>query len=115
MFTYDGFEIEVERPVEEVVILKLSGEIDLYTSFSLMESVAAVVAERPELLAVDLSGVEFMDGAGVKVLESAARHIDARHTRFTVICPSRATAYGTFCSWSACIARPTCTSRRKRR
>jgi anti-anti-sigma factor len=87
MFTCDDFEIEVQRPAEEVVVLKLSGEVDLCTSFSLMETVGAAVAERPQLLAVDLSGVEFMDGAGVKVLESAARHIDARHTRFTVICP----------------------------
>jgi len=85
---YDDFEIETQRPSEEVVVLKLSGEVDLCTSFSLMESVADVVAERPEMIAVDLSGVKFMDGAGVEVLESAARHIDARHTRFTVICPS---------------------------
>jgi anti-anti-sigma factor len=88
MFTYDDFEIDVQRPAAEVVVLKLSGEVDLCTSFSLMESVAAVVAERPELIAVDLSGVEFMDGAGVRVLESAARQIDARRTRLAVICPS---------------------------
>jgi anti-anti-sigma factor len=88
MFTYDDFEIEVQRPADEVVVLKLSGEVDVCTSFSLMETVAVAVAERPELLAVDLSGVEFMDGAGLKVLESAARHVDARHTRFIVICPS---------------------------
>ncbi len=88
MFTNDDFEIEVQRPAEAVVVLKPRGEVDLCTSFALMESVAAAVAERPALLAVDLSGVELMDGSGVKVLESAARHIDARHTRFTVICPS---------------------------
>ena len=29
-----------------------------------------------------------MDGAGVQVLETVARHVDARRTRFTVICPS---------------------------
>ena len=88
MFTGDDFEIEIQRPAAEVVVLKLRGEVDLCTSFALMESVSAVVAQRPELIAVDLSELEFMDGAGVKVLESAARHIDARHTRFAVICPS---------------------------
>jgi len=87
MCTYDDIEIEVQRPAEEVIILKLSGEVDLCSSFPLMDSVAAAVGERPALLAVDLTGVLFMDGAGVKVLESAARHIDAGRTRFTVICP----------------------------
>ena len=51
MSTYDDFEIEVQRPADKVIVLKLSGEVDLCTCFSLMESVAAVVAEGPELLA----------------------------------------------------------------
>jgi anti-anti-sigma factor len=88
MCTYDDFEIEVERPGEAVILLKLSGRLGLCASFSLMESITTAIGERPALIAVDLSGVRAMDGTVVKVLENAALHIDARRTRFAVICPS---------------------------
>lgn len=88
VLTSHDLEIEVQRPAAGFVVLRISGGVDLCTSFSLMESLAAAVGERPALLAVDLSEASFMDEAGVKVLESTARHIDARHTRLAVICPS---------------------------
>jgi anti-anti-sigma factor len=89
MCSYDDFEIEVQRPAAGVVLLKLSGKLGLCASFSLMESITSAIGEGPALIAADLSGVRAIESTGVKVLENAARHIDAKRTRFAVICSSR--------------------------
>ncbi len=83
----DGLEITALRPAPSVVLLSLSGEIDLLTSFRLMDAISEAYAEGPALLAVDLSGVRFLDAAGLRVLTLSARHIEEARTRFAVICP----------------------------
>ena len=93
MCSYDDFEIEVQRPAEGVILLKLNGRLGLCASFSLMESITTAIGEGPALIAADLSGVRAIEGTGIKVLENAARHIDARRTRFAVICPSGTEAW----------------------
>ena len=85
MDPHDHFQIEVLHPAPEVVLITLRGEVDLWTSFPLMEAIAAAVGEGPELIAVDLSQVRCMDEAGLRVLENGARH--TLTGRFAVICP----------------------------
>ena len=83
----DGLEIVALRPAPGVVLLSLSGEIDLLTNFRLMDAVSEAYAEGPALLAVDLTEVRFLDAAGLRVLTTSARHIEEARTRFAVICP----------------------------
>lgn len=71
-----------------MVLVKLSSELDVCTSFSLMESIADAITERPALIAVDLGDALFTVRPGVDVPENAAHHMDARRTRFAVICLS---------------------------
>ena len=81
-------EIVTERPFPKVVLLRVTGEVDLWTSFPLMESIIAAHAEHPELIAVDLSGVPFLDAAGLGTLEEGARLLEDGGVHFAVICPS---------------------------
>ena len=83
----DELEITVLRPAPKVVLLSLSGEIDLLTSFRLMDAISEAFAEGLALLVVDLSEVRFLDAAGLRVLKVGARHIEEARTRFAVICP----------------------------
>ena len=83
----DGLEITVLRPAPRAVLLSLTGEIDLLTSFRLMDAISEAFAEGLALLAVDLSEVRFLDAAGLRVLTVSARHIQEARTRFAVICP----------------------------
>jgi anti-anti-sigma factor len=84
----DGLEIEVRRPAQRVVLLTLAGEIDLWTSFPLMEAILDSVHEHPALIAVDLSDAWFTDAAGPQVLLEGARRIGDGRTRFALICPA---------------------------
>lgn len=56
-------------------------------SLRLMESIVAAFGERPEVIAVDLSGLRYMDSAGLRVLVRGGRHIEDAGTRFAVILP----------------------------
>ena len=87
-YNYDGFEIETERPAKGVLLLNLKGEVDVCTSFGLMESIVEAFRERPEVIAVDLSGLQYMDSAGLRVLLQSARHIEDGGVRFAVILPA---------------------------
>ena len=84
----DVLEIEVLRPAPTVIVLGLTGEIDMLTSFRLMDAITEAFAEGPALLAVDLSGVRFMDVAGLRVLTLGGPLVEeGQRTRFAVICP----------------------------
>ncbi len=83
-----GSEIDVQRPASGVILLALRGEVDLWTSLQLMESIIDAFHEHPELIAVDLRDVLSMDAAGLGVLAKGARHIEDGRVRFAVICPS---------------------------
>ncbi|MGH2710404.1 MAG: STAS domain-containing protein [Actinomycetota bacterium] len=51
-----------------VSVVAIKGEVDLYTAPSLKERIADLVSGGKSKLAVDLSGVEFMDSTGLGVL-----------------------------------------------
>jgi anti-sigma B factor antagonist len=55
-------------PVDDAVVLSVSGEIDLITAPQLGESINAAMAQEPPTLVVDLSEVDFLTSAGMAVL-----------------------------------------------
>jgi anti-sigma B factor antagonist len=87
-YDYEGFEIETRRPAPNVRVLAVRGEVDVYTSLGLMDSVIEVYRERPEVIALDLTDLRFMDSAGLQVLLQSARHIEEGGVRFAVVLPS---------------------------
>jgi anti-anti-sigma factor len=62
-------------------IVIVSGELDISNAASLEATVAAITAERPERLIFDLSGLRFMDSAGIAVLIGAAAKVKAVQLR----------------------------------
>ena len=58
-------------------IITLSGELDIAGAGSLENTVAAITAEGPVRLIFDLSGLQFIDSAGIAVLVSATKNVDA--------------------------------------
>jgi anti-sigma B factor antagonist len=55
-----------------IAVLTVGGEIDLVTAPALEEAISGVVATGPAALVVDLSAVDFLASAGLKLL--AATH-----------------------------------------
>jgi stage II sporulation protein AA (anti-sigma F factor antagonist) len=84
-------ELNGEQPAEVVIttevdpagttIVTVSGELDISTTSSLEAAIASITSERPERLIFDLSGLRFMDSAGIAVLLGAAAKIRTVHLR----------------------------------
>jgi anti-sigma B factor antagonist len=64
-----------------VPIITVSGELDTSNAASLEAAIAATAAEHPERLVFDLSGLRFMDSAGIAVLVGVAATVNAVQLR----------------------------------
>jgi anti-sigma B factor antagonist len=65
-------EIETRTDPGGAPVIAVSGELDMSNAGKLEEIVDAAVAAKPDRLVFDLSGLRFMDSAGIAVLLGAA-------------------------------------------
>lgn len=70
--------------------VQVSGEVDLATVDPLAEALSAAVAQRPDLVEVDLAGVSFMDSSGIAALIRAHNAAVKAGGRLRVVSPQRA-------------------------
>jgi anti-sigma B factor antagonist len=76
--------VDYERSGETGVIVRLSGEVDLSDEEQLVAMVADALGGRPPTVVVDLSGVRFMDCAGIRALLRVQRAARERDCALTV-------------------------------
>jgi anti-sigma B factor antagonist len=62
----------------DMPLLKVQGELDIYTAPRLKEAVLAALTDGAGSLAIDLSEVEFLDSTGLQVLMSAKKRTAER-------------------------------------
>jgi anti-sigma B factor antagonist len=62
------------KPVEQVTVIEISGEIDSNTAPQAQERVLPLVQPGAKIL-LDMSGVEYMSSAGLRMLLSMYRQI----------------------------------------
>jgi anti-anti-sigma factor len=78
----DLFEVDIARSTWPVASVAVTGDVDLETAPLLVERLLATLRTRaPRRLLLDLSGVEFLDCAGISALVTvriAARGIGCR-------------------------------------
>src|SRR6266566_537739 len=73
--------IDTQHDPSGVPIVTVSGELDVSNAAALQAAVASIVAEHPERLIFILSGLRYMDSAGISVLLGAAAEVKAVHLR----------------------------------
>jgi anti-sigma B factor antagonist len=83
----DGLVIEARVPAPGIVLLSLTGELDMCSSYPLMDAVAGAISRHPQLIAVDLSGLTFIDAAGIGVLAGGTPHLQVMGVGLAVIYP----------------------------
>jgi anti-anti-sigma factor len=71
------------------LVVMVSGEIDIASGLKLREELLGVMRRYGARLALDLSGVTFMDCAGINVLLAARRHARLEDGRVCVVRASR--------------------------
>jgi anti-sigma B factor antagonist len=72
--------------------LAVTGELDMASTEMLLEGVRRLEESGVDVVAIDLSGVTFMDVAGLRVLLEAARRARRHDTRFVIYNPRRIAA-----------------------
>ena len=63
---------------------RLSGDLDIVTSEEVKRDLAQLIDDGHSVLALDLSGVGFVDSSGLGVLVALHRHAEATGGRFVV-------------------------------
>jgi anti-sigma B factor antagonist len=63
-------------------VLPLKGEIDLHVSPSVTASLNRMIEKKPERLVVDLSGVTYIDSAGLAALIGAMQKVEGYGGKF---------------------------------
>jgi anti-sigma B factor antagonist len=76
-------ELRLER-VDGTLVARLSGEIDLSNAAIIKRSVAESVSNQELALVLDLSGVGYLDSAGIAMLFDLARLL-ARHQQQLIL------------------------------
>ncbi len=78
------------RPGDGGTIVAVSGEVDVCTEAPLQQALLQIIRERSARLMLDLSGVSFMDCAGLRALLATRRRAELRGGCMRLIATSAA-------------------------
>jgi anti-sigma B factor antagonist len=84
-----ALEIEVSESTKPSLIV-VTGEVDLYTSPELRDAIMKAVPRAEAGVALDLSGVRYMDSSGVATLVEGFKRARDHDASFTLVAPSQA-------------------------
>ena len=65
-------------------VLEVAGRLDGATSDTLLATLQEIIATAPSQLILDLSGMDYVSSAGLRVLLMAAKQVRGRPTRLTL-------------------------------
>lgn len=83
------FDIATDRPSEGVVVIALSGEVDLYTAPEFKQQLIDAVAEGARHVVVDLSSTTFIDSTTLGVLVGGVRRLCEHDGELSLVCSDR--------------------------
>ena len=78
------------RPGDGGIIVAVSGEVDVCTEAPLQQALLRIIRERGARLMLDVSGVSFMDCAGLRALLATRRCVELRGGFMRLIATSAA-------------------------
>jgi anti-sigma B factor antagonist len=77
---------ETRSPREGVVLIALSGEVDVYTSPRLKQEMVDQLSRGTRHLVLDLNGVEYLDSTGLGVLIGGLKRARERSGDLRLVC-----------------------------
>jgi anti-anti-sigma factor len=80
----DLVQLEIEER-GEVVIARVTGELDLAGAPSTGEAIGEAVPTSARALVVDFTGLEFIDSSGIAMLFNLARRLGGRRQQLLVV------------------------------
>jgi anti-anti-sigma factor len=78
------------RPGDDGTVVAVSGEVDVCTEAALQQALLLIMREHGARLLLDVSGVSFMDCAGLRALQTTRRRAELHGGFMRLIAVSRA-------------------------
>jgi len=78
--------VRIKELKEEVAEVILEGEIDVYTSPKVKETLNSLIAEGQRFLVINLEEVTYIDSTGLGVLIGALKRIREKNGNIKLIC-----------------------------
>ncbi len=80
------FSIEVDKK-NSLPIIRVKGEIDVYTCTQLNTHLQAVIQEGARAIVLNLENIHYIDSTGLGTIAHAAREVHLDGGRILVVCP----------------------------
>lgn len=89
LVTEDLVEVQIEeRRGADVVVARLTGELDISGAESTGKRIAEAVPSSARGVVVDMSELEFIDSSGISMLFALARRVGSRRQELRVVAPA---------------------------
>jgi len=85
----DLFSVSSERQDDDLGVISLSGEVDIFTAPQFKESLVELLDSGVRRLLVDLSGVTFIDSTALGVLIGGVRRVNGFGGTMTIVVATR--------------------------
>jgi anti-sigma B factor antagonist len=80
------FGVELLRPSEDVAVVELVGEVDIYSSPQFKAALSQGIGEGATRIVVDLAKVTFIDSTALGVVVGGVKGVRARGGTLDVVC-----------------------------
>jgi anti-sigma B factor antagonist len=77
-----------EREGDDVVVARLTGELDISGAGSTGQRIAEAVPSSARGVVVDMTKLEFIDSSGISMLFELARRVGSRRQELRVVAPA---------------------------
>jgi anti-anti-sigma factor len=77
--------MQIEQAGEDVVVVKLTGELDIAAAEPMGRQIAESVPSTARGVVIDMTRLEFMDSSGVSMLFGLARRVGSRRQELRVV------------------------------
>src|SRR4051794_2760826 len=86
----DIAQVEIDESQGDVVVARLSGEVDLSNAGAVGEELAAAVPNRALGLVLDLAGTRYLDSSGVSLVFDLGERLRRRQQQLRLVAPDGA-------------------------
>jgi anti-anti-sigma factor len=84
----DLVRMQIEQRDDDVVVVRLTGELDLSVAEPAGQRIARAVPSSARGVVVDMTGLEFIDSSGVSMLFGLARRVGSHRQQLRVVVPA---------------------------
>jgi anti-anti-sigma factor len=86
--TDDLIGVEIEQRDDDIVVARLTGELDISVAERARRKIADSVPSSARGVVVDTTDLEFMDSSGVSMLFALARQVSSHRQELRVVAPA---------------------------